>query len=219
MDRDKVCGTCEGSYVECPGHFGHIPLDLPVYHPGYITHIMKVLKCICGRCGRLRLRKKEERDKISAKASARVRFKRVLEACSKIRHCANDEDNAEDGDLGCGHVQPDYRKEGLTITRDYSNRRQAGTAAGVDTRDKLTPADVRKLFRMIRDDDIRLLGMDPHRARPEWMIITNLAVAPPPVRPSVDAGDGTRGQLDDLTYAYAQVVRTNEELRRCRSTG
>lgn len=45
------------------------------------------------------------------------------------------------------------------------------------------------------------------------MIIKALAVAPPPVRPSVQAGDGVRG-VDDLTYAYRMVVRTNNELRR-----
>lgn len=55
--------------------------------------------------------------------------------------------------------------------------------------------------------------MDPRESRPEWMIIKALAVAPPPVRPSVQAGDGVRG-VDDLTYAYRMVVRTNNELKR-----
>ena len=26
MDRDRVCKTCMGTQVECPGHFGHIAL-------------------------------------------------------------------------------------------------------------------------------------------------------------------------------------------------
>ena len=55
--------------------------------------------------------------------------------------------------------------------------------------------------------------MDPNESRPESMIIKALPVAPPPVRPSVQAGDGVRG-VDDLTYAYRMVVRTNNELRR-----
>lgn len=38
-------------------------------------------------------------------------------------------------------------------------------------------------------------------SRPENMIIKNLAVAPPPVRPSV-AMSGTNRSEDDLTYAY-----------------
>jgi DNA-directed RNA polymerase beta' subunit len=53
----------------------------------------------------------------------------------------------------------------------------------------------------ISDEDVLLMGLDPQQSRPEWMIIQALAVAPPPVRPSVQAGDGARG-VDDLTYAY-----------------
>lgn len=55
------------------------------------------------------------------------------------------------------------------------------------------------------------MGMDPKSSRPEWMIIKALAVCPPPVRPSVEAGDGARSN-DDLTYAYTQIIRTNNEL-------
>ena len=78
--------------------------------------------------------------------------------------------------------------------------------------------EVRKLLCKISDEDIKLLGMDPLQARPEWMVIQALAVAPPPVRPSVQAGDGVRSE-DDLTYAYRMVVRTNNELRRLMNNG
>jgi DNA-directed RNA polymerase II subunit RPB1 len=54
MDRQIPCATCECSYIECPGHFGSISLAQPVYHPGYINYIIKVLRCICADCGRLR---------------------------------------------------------------------------------------------------------------------------------------------------------------------
>lgn len=70
-----------------------------------------------------------------------------------------------------------------------------------------------RIFKQIPDEDIKLLGMDPKLSRPEWMIIKNLAVAPPPVRPSVEAGDGMRSN-DDLTYGYTSIVRTNNELKK-----
>jgi DNA-directed RNA polymerase II subunit RPB1 len=58
-DRDAKCGTCGCDAIECPGHFGHIALAQPVYHPGYITNVLKVLRCICSHCGRLRLNERE----------------------------------------------------------------------------------------------------------------------------------------------------------------
>jgi DNA-directed RNA polymerase II subunit RPB1 len=63
-----------------------------------------------------------------------------------------------------------------------------------------------------------MLGFDPEWARPEWMIIKVYALAPPPVRPSVQAGDGVRSE-DDLTYAYRMIVRTNNELKKYSEAG
>ena len=44
--RDTVCTTCD-RLNECPGHFGYIPLNLPIYHLGFFNHIIKCLKCLC----------------------------------------------------------------------------------------------------------------------------------------------------------------------------
>ena len=37
----------------CPGHFGHIALNSPVYHAGMLSYIMKILKCVCFNCSKL----------------------------------------------------------------------------------------------------------------------------------------------------------------------
>jgi DNA-directed RNA polymerase II subunit RPB1 len=34
IDRNFKCQTCGEGMSECPGHFGHIELARPVYHPG-----------------------------------------------------------------------------------------------------------------------------------------------------------------------------------------
>jgi len=34
IDRNFKCQTCGESMSECPGHFGHIELARPVFHPG-----------------------------------------------------------------------------------------------------------------------------------------------------------------------------------------
>lgn len=78
--------------------------------------------------------------------------------------------------------------------------------ATTDPKTVMKPEDIMRIFKAIPDEDVRLMGMDPKWARPENMIIKCLAVAPPPVRPSVEAGDGIRSN-DDLTYAYKQIIR------------
>jgi len=40
---------------ECPGHFGHIELAKPVYHPGFIKKVKKLLEMVCHSCGKVKL--------------------------------------------------------------------------------------------------------------------------------------------------------------------
>ena len=59
IDRNMSCETCNaglgaGEYLECPGHFGHIQLVKPVYHPGFVDTVRKVLQCVCIHCGKLK---------------------------------------------------------------------------------------------------------------------------------------------------------------------
>lgn len=34
IDRNFKCQTCGEGMAECPGHFGHIELARPMFHPG-----------------------------------------------------------------------------------------------------------------------------------------------------------------------------------------
>lgn len=101
----------------------------------------------------------------------------------------------------------------MSIRRDDP----AGQGAG-DPRRLLKAEEARAILAKINDEDLRLMGLDPVQSRPEWMVIEVLAVAPPPVRPSVQAGDGARSE-DDLTYAYHEIVRTNGALARYMAGG
>ena len=41
VDRASKCQTCAGNMTECPGHFGHLDLAKPVFHPGFLTKTLK----------------------------------------------------------------------------------------------------------------------------------------------------------------------------------
>jgi DNA-directed RNA polymerase II subunit RPB1 len=53
VDRASRCQTCAGNMTECPGHFGHIDLAKPVFHPGFLTKTLKILRCVCFYCSKL----------------------------------------------------------------------------------------------------------------------------------------------------------------------
>ena len=46
------CKTCNCIH-DCPGHFGYIELSKPVFHIGFITMVLKILRCVCFHCSKL----------------------------------------------------------------------------------------------------------------------------------------------------------------------
>ena len=55
VNRGDVCKTC-GLTSECPGHCGHIELVSEVYNPFLVRRMLLLLKKMCTKCGRFRLK-------------------------------------------------------------------------------------------------------------------------------------------------------------------
>ena len=62
------------------------------------------------------------------------------------------------------------------------------------------------------DEDIEALGFSRVWSKPEWLICSVFAVAPPSVRPSVRSDNNSRME-DDLTHKLCDVVKTNRTLK------
>ena len=56
-DRDDVCTTCGQGSMYCPGHFGHIELKLPVYHPLFMKLLVTILRSTCFQCHKVDVEK------------------------------------------------------------------------------------------------------------------------------------------------------------------
>ena len=63
-----------------------------------------------------------------------------------------------------------------------------------------------------------MMGLDKKNCNPANMIIEDLSVAPPPVRPSVAMTNSVRSE-DDLTVAYKQIIKMNNEIKRSMQAG
>ena len=98
MDKDRLCKTCMGSQVECPGHFGHIALVKPVYHGNMLDYIRKVLRCVCFNCGNLLatgpqhiedLKNKQRIRTMKSRFNAVVKLSQTIKAwhvCQRFNH-------------------------------------------------------------------------------------------------------------------------------------
>lgn len=223
-ERRVRCGTCSEEQDKCPGHFGHIELARPVLHIGFIKTVVKVLRCVCYHCSKLLVHPKSEAYQRAQKTrDPAKRLNNLLDSCKGITKCVGgakidrDAIGDENPDMedpeeaqGCGGLLPKYIREGISIVREFSD--DAPIADGQDRRQRLQPEQIRKIFSQIKDEDIRILGLNPEFARPEWLIITNLPVGPPAVRPSVMMSSTDRSS-DDLTFKLADIVKTNIKIK------
>ena len=199
------CKTCGCTYRNCPGHFGHIELARPVIHVGFIKDIKMLLECTCSECGRLMLN--ADQVEMSKKkmgiieelggdtADVKLFSKNTAKDASSRKQCPY-----------CGAEQVKIKLDKPTTFRV------------VEDNHKLTPQDIRERLERIPDEDLITLGMDPATCRPEWMVLTVLAVPPVTVRPSITLDSGDRSE-DDLTHKLVDVIRINERLRENRDSG
>jgi DNA-directed RNA polymerase beta' subunit len=99
---------------------------------------------------------------------------------------------------------------------DYEVRDQRELEQGNDPKRKLWPEDAYSIMNKISEEHLKQMGLNKDRSNPANMIIHNLAVAPPPVRPSVQMSNTPRSE-DDLTVAYKMIIKQNNEIARTKA--
>ncbi|MFP4169584.1 MAG: DNA-directed RNA polymerase subunit A' [Methanomassiliicoccales archaeon] len=197
------CKTCGHKVDECPGHFGHIDLAMPVIHVGFMKEIKKLLQSTCRVCGRLLLSEEQVQE-----------YQMAMDMVEDLGGDSTDmrllsKETAKDA--SSKPICPHCAAEQLKITLDKPTTfREDGH--------KLTPKEVRERLERIPDDDLKPLGIDAASCRPEWMILTALPVPPVTVRPSITLESGDRSE-DDLTHKMVDVLRINQRLRENRDAG
>jgi DNA-directed RNA polymerase II subunit RPB1 len=215
IERALKCPTCHCNNDQCTGHFGYLELHRPCYHIGYMARIKKLLECVCHSCFRVKCSPTDPKYmKILQIKDNERRAREIWELCKGKTTC-------EAGDPqkgGCGAKQPSLRKEGLHFTATYKTSSRAAkddeedTTTNVNDNDKkvYTAKRVYAILKNISDAECQKLGCN---TRPEWMMITVIAVPPPQMRPSVYA-QGVGRSEDDLTYKLGEIVKANIEVKK-----
>ncbi|ORZ40828.1 hypothetical protein BCR44DRAFT_1423867 [Catenaria anguillulae PL171] len=184
-EKTGICGTCGAKLVDCPGHFGHIRLVLPLFHVGYFRAIITALQNICKTCSRVMLTEADRRaylKKLRVPTMDNMTRARTLKAintaCRKHQYCPY---------LGPLKVAHD-KFRGKKVKDDHDLFVQSFQSAAQHVpevaafapkvQDELHPLRVLQLFQAITDEDVELLGMNPEFGRPEQYLWTYLPVPP-----------------------------------------
>ena len=247
IDKRGRCKTCDCTYTgsgskvnDCPGHFGHIELAMPVYHVGFIDDVVRILRCVCFHCSRLLADKNDHKAHRALDIrDPATRMRAIHDLCRGKKRCEPGDastmteflqsvdlekqvpgeegtDGINAGPTGCGGMLPTFVRKELSIEMTFPDGMEDVPGNG-DRKQRLSAKRAYEILRNISDADAQKLGLNPMYARPEWLLVSVLPVPPPHVRPSVEQ-DGKRAE-DDLTHVLSSIIKNNITLENCIAKG
>ena len=226
IEPGLVCPTDNCKYDESPGHFGHIQLELPVIHIGFVNLIKTALKATCNTCSKILLHDEKEthpnnpelseqdfynrrvRDIMLKHGVGSTEFSKMIKEIEKVTSGTK-----RKVCMHCGAAQGK-----ITLDKPTTFKEKLETqGSGKETERKLNPRDVREWLSSIPSEHLIFIGMNKQN-RPEWTVLQVLPVPPITVRPSITLDSGDRSE-DDLTHKLVDVLRINQRLRENRDSG
>ncbi|KAF4791332.1 RNA polymerase I subunit A [Turdus rufiventris] len=232
-DSKEVCATCLQNFSNCPGHFGHIELPLPVYNPLFFDFVEQCADATGS----------EIEEELNRHVQEMLQSSQVRDRCSNVKNvceCRNKLVSqfwkAHMGSKKCPNCKSRrslVRKEHnskLTVTYPSIAYHKSGVegildeTAGFDEsqlgkRGYLTPMTAKELILALWKNEgffLRYLfpGMNPHESSefsPDMFFLDLLVVPPSRYRPVNRVGDRlfTNGQTVNLQAVMkdAQLIR------------
>ena len=226
IEPGLICPTDNCKYDESPGHFGHIQMELPVIHIGFVNLIKTALKATCNTCSKILLHDEPETHPNNPELSEQDYYNRRVRdimlkhgvGSTEFSKMIKEIEKVTSGTkrkvcMHCGAAQGK-----ITLDKPTTFKEKLETqGTGKETERKLNPRDVREWLSSIPAEHLIFIGMDKLN-RPEWTVLQVLPVPPITVRPSITLDSGDRSE-DDLTHKLVDVLRINQRLRENRDSG
>ncbi|KAF2405268.1 DNA-directed RNA polymerase III subunit RPC1 [Trichodelitschia bisporula] len=233
-----ACQTCGMDQKACNGHWGHIRLEFPCFHIGFLSFTVDILSQICKTCSQVLLEDDDRRSRLQAMrrpgqdSFQKARHLKSLQSeCRKVHNCPHC--GASNGPVrkvaghACKIVHMPFDSFNKSSAKskvpppdkvrfDKSFRTYVKESPDMEKHikravDDLPANKVYRLFERISAEDCELLGLDSHKGRPESYLWTLLPVPPTTIRPSVPGDQGTTE--DDLSTKLCEIVDLNARLR------
>ncbi len=195
IDPGLKCKTCGSKLKECIGHFGYIELARPIIHIKFVGLILTLLRCTCRDCGKILIPKNkvdkyaEELDQVEEMMGLEERRRRIKSIIASLKTVSK-----------CPHCKA--RQFKVAVEKPYTF---------IENEKRLSSIELRSRLEKLSDEDCLIFGINPKVARPEWAVLTVLAIPPVTIRPSITLESGERSE-DDLTHKLGDIVRINQRL-------
>ena len=208
FNSDFRCGTCMHGLDKCPGHWGRYTMSAWMFHPGFLTRTVKMLRTLCFWCSRVLVENKQSDRFRPLPASGSRRFDAIhRRIAGTVTHA-------------CPHCQgpvPKYRCDRkLFIEAEFA----ADAAFSTEEERRyaarpFTAEEARRILSACPHEDLEWLGFSPEKSHPRSVVFRSLLIPPNPMRPPIrtSSASKTHGQ-DDITMKLADIIRADQGLSR-----
>jgi len=183
------CTTCLLPKSSCPGHHGSIDLLYPVKSPLFRDSILKWLKIICFKCGRLII------NKDIHVASSRLLIEYVKLA-KTVEVCPYPD---------CAEPHPNITKDKFEQAKFFMEYK------GRFVQEELFNNHIRDILNKISDETV-LRMQKPLKSHPKNFMLDIIRVAPTTIRPDIRRIGGSRSNNNDITALTKKIMEINEFL-------
>ena len=196
------------------GEFGHIALELPVIHTGFIDMIQTALNCTCNDCGRVLLHDKPGTHPSDENKSEQDYYREIVDAIledygqasrehisliNEIKLTCVSEDR-----LNCMHCESEQEKIILDVPWTFRKQDSKGRKVNITT------DEISHRLGKIPNNELIFIGLGNTNVRPEWAIMNTIPVPPLAFRPTITVDENH--SEDDLTDKLFDILRINQRL-------
>ena len=243
MDKEEPCLTCGKPFDElnasnsCPGHFGHLELEIPIPKLMYLgiekndgklaDPVLYTLNHCCHSCSSLLLPTDLQMEIVGKIEQQFAIGGRNVKAYQNIKTILKQQfdkywrSGVRKECPHCGEYSPKVNFKHTPRAEFYIKKGDQDARymkdLGVLVK-KLDFSTVHSILENISLEECKFFGFDPANARPQHMFWTVVPIAPNTIRPQAYI-PGKDLSLNDLTMLYQDVIYANNNLRQAKSRG
>nr|ANV79234.1 hypothetical protein [uncultured Candidatus Thalassoarchaea sp.] len=206
---------------ETNGEFGHIALELPVIHTGFIDLVKTALNSTCNNCGRILLHETPGTHPSDETKSEQDYYREIADVTLKDHGLASSEYTSIINEIkltctskdrvNCMHCEVEQEK--IILDMPWTFRKQNSEGRKVN----ITTDEISQWLGKIPNNELIFIGLGDSYVRPEWAIMNTIPVPPLAIRPTIIVNEYC--SADDLTNKLVDIVRINQRLNEVLKSG
>ncbi len=233
-DYSQGCKTCGAFLDECPGHYGHLVMPIPVFRIFFVERLLNILNSVCFFCQRLRLPVESQYYAMLKDLDPKQRLQHVQQYGFKYKRCGTKrtKDQSRDADTSTQFILDSGHNEGcgrlfIKFIAEDRSKMFVRAVVPLETSDyerhladcnyepcRITPQNLYDFLWSLPTSVKEALGCNEWN-EPEALMWVNLPMPSHNTRPAHVYGKSAlkRRTQNDWTYLLQQIVLARNRLQ------